>query len=63
MKVLLIPCNDYNIKIVNSIDTFEPLEPKFEKYLKDLREFEKMFNEGSLDIDRKYIKFVNANQL
>jgi hypothetical protein len=63
MKILLIPCDLCNIQIVNAINPTEPLEPKYKRYLIEVEEFEKMFNEGSLDIDRKYIKFVNPNQL
>jgi hypothetical protein len=63
MKILLIPCDLCNIKIVNAIDPYEPLEPKYKRYLKTFDEFEQMFNEGSLDLNRKYIKFVNPNQL
>jgi hypothetical protein len=63
MKILLIPCNDYNIQIVNKINPNEPLEPKYKRYLKTLDEFEQMFNEGHLDLNRTYVKFVNDIEL
>jgi hypothetical protein len=62
-KVLLLPVAKFNIKIVEAINPTEPIEKKFNPYLYDLITFEQMFNEGSLDLDRTYIKFIKDNQI
>lgn len=63
MKVLLLPVAKFNIKLVENISSTEPIEKRFMLYVNDLSEFEQMFNEGSLDLDRTYIKFINDNQI
>jgi hypothetical protein len=61
MKVLLLPVAKFNRTIVDAISTINPIEKKFRPYVTEIADFERMFNEGSLDLDRTYIKFVNEN--
>lgn len=63
MKILLLPVAKFNRKIVDEISLQTDLEIKYHKYLKKTSEFQQMFNEGSLDLDRTYIVFINDNQI
>jgi hypothetical protein len=61
-KVIIVPCDVCNIKILKALPEDALIPKKLVKYLTDVSDFEKMFNEGSLDLDRCYIKFLNENQ-